>query len=172
MKNLISVAVLMPKEEIKKHPEYKERKLIAMAERIGRDLYEQGKMDIREDGVTSFFFNEESVRIIMSLKVPSYSEIVIPNVTKNTSEIAHCDRFICEKCGIHLKDWARVKVEEYEDGYKDEGLYEYEFEYCPNCGAKVVNNKEDNINTNNCAVWSKGKCYFNGRNENDSKAEM
>ena len=138
MKNLISVAVLMPKEEIKKHPEYKERKLIAMAERIGRDLYEQGKMDISENDMKSLFFGEESVRIIMSLKVPSYSEIVIPNVTKNTSEIAHCDRFICEKCGIHLKDWARVKVEEYEDGYKEEGLYEYEFEYCPNCGAKVV----------------------------------
>jgi hypothetical protein len=24
----------------------------------------------------------------------------------------------------------------------------------------------------NCAVWSNGKCYFNGRNDNDSKAEM
>ena len=138
MKNLISVAVLMPKEEIKKHPEYKERKLIAMAEKIGRDLYEQGKMDISEDDMTPIFFGKESVRIIMSLKVPSYSEIIMPNLTKNTSEIAHCDRFICEKCAIHLKDWARVKIEEYEDGYKEEGLYEYEFEYCPNCGAKVV----------------------------------
>jgi len=138
LRNLISVAELIPKEDIKRHPEYKDRKLIAMAERIGRELYEQGKMDIKEDDMTSFFFGEGSVRIIMSLKVPSYSEIVIPNVTKNTSEIAHCDKFICEKCGIHLKDWARVKVEEYEDGYKDEGLYEYEFEYCPNCGAKVV----------------------------------
>lgn len=24
----------------------------------------------------------------------------------------------------------------------------------------------------NCAVWSDGKCYYNGRNENDSKAKM
>lgn len=138
MRNLISVAELIPKKDIEKYPELKEKKLIAMAEKIGRGLYEHGKMDISEDDMTPVFFGEESVRIIMSLKVPSYSEIVIPNVTKNTSEIAHCDRFICEKCGIHLKDWARVKVEEYEDGYKDEGLYEYEFEYCPNCGAKVV----------------------------------
>lgn len=138
MKNLMSVAELIPKKDIEKYPEFKEKKLIAMAEKIGRGLYEQGKMDIREEDMTPLFFGGESVRIIMSLKVPSYSEIVIPNVTKNTSEIAHCDRFICEKCGIHLKDWARVKVEEYEDGYKEEGLYEYEFEYCPNCGAKVV----------------------------------
>lgn len=138
MRNLISVAELMPKETIKKYPEYKKEKLMAMAEEIGRGLYEQGKMDISESDMTSFFFGEESVRIIMSLKVPSYPKVEIPNVTKNTSEIAHCDRFICEKCGIHLKDWARVKVEEYEDGYKEEGLYEYEFEYCPNCGAKVV----------------------------------
>lgn len=143
-----------------------------MAEKIGRELYEHGKMDIREEDMT-VFFGKENVRIIMSLKVPSYSEsIIMPNVTKNTSEIAHCDRFICEKCGIHLKDWARVEIEEYEDGYKDEGLYEYEFEYCPNCGAKVVNNMEDNINTKNCAVWSKGKCYFNRRNKNDSKTKM
>ena len=137
MRNLISVAELMSKEGIKKYPEYKKKKLIEMAEKIGRELYERGKMDIREEDMT-VFFGKENVRIIMSLKVPSYSEIVIPNVTKNTSEIAHCDRFICEKCGIHLKDWARVKIEEYEDGYKDEDLYEYEFEYCPNCGAKVV----------------------------------
>lgn len=138
MKNLISVAELIPREDIKKRPKYKEKKLIAMAERIGRALYEQGKMDISVDDMTSLFFGEDSVRIIMSLKVPSYSKVEIPNVTKNTSEIAHCDRFICEKCGIHLKDWARVKIEEYEDGYKEEGLYEYEFEYCPNCGAKVA----------------------------------
>ena len=138
MRNLISVSGLISKKNVEKYPEYKKKILIEMAEKIGRELYKQGKMDISEEDMTLSFFGEESVRIIMSLKVPSYSEIVIPNVTKNTSEIAHCDKFICEKCGIHLKDWARVKVEKYEDGYKDEGLNEYEFEYCPNCGAKVV----------------------------------
>ena len=138
MRNLISVAELITKKDIEKYPEFKEKKLIAMAEKIGRGLYEQGKLDISVEDMTTLFFGKESVRIIMSLKIPSYSEIIMPNVTKNTSQIAHCDRFICEKCGIHLKDWARVKVKEYEDGYKDEGLYEYEFEYCPNCGAKVV----------------------------------
>lgn len=138
MRNLMSVAALIPKEDFKKCPEYKKKKLMAMAERIGREIYEQGKMDISEEDMTLSPLGEESVRIIMSLKVPSYSKIIMPNVTKNTSEIAHCDRFICEKCGIHLKDWARVKVEEYEDGYKEEALNEYEFEYCPNCGAKVV----------------------------------
>lgn len=83
MKNLMSVAELIPKKDIEKYPEFKEKILIAMAEKIGRGLYEQGKMDIREEDMTSLFFGGESVRIIMSLKVPSYSEIVIPNVTKN-----------------------------------------------------------------------------------------
>lgn len=55
--------------------------------------------------------------------------------TKNLSQIAHCDEFICEKCGIHLTGWVRVKIEEYEDGYNDNALYE--FEYCPDCGYKT-----------------------------------
>ena len=62
--------------------------------------------------------------------------------TKNLSQIAHCDEFICEKCGIHLKGWVRVKTEEYEDGYNDNALYEYEFEYCPNCGYKTEEAKQ------------------------------
>jgi hypothetical protein len=46
LRNLISVAELITKKDIEKYPEFKEKKLIAMAEKIGRGLYEQGKLDI------------------------------------------------------------------------------------------------------------------------------
>lgn len=51
------------------------------------------------------------------------------NTCHNIAEENPVDEFVCSKCGIHLYDWIRVRDEDY---------YEYEFKYCPNCGAKVV----------------------------------
>ena len=51
------------------------------------------------------------------------------NTCQNITEKDLVDDFVCSKCGIHLYDWVRVC---------DEDWYEYEFKYCPNCGAKVV----------------------------------
>ena len=47
------------------------------------------------------------------------------------------DEFICEKCGIHLKDYIKVVIDEDNEGYVDELHYEYEPKYCPECGRKV-----------------------------------
>ena len=63
--------------------------------------------------------------------------LYLVGITKNLSEVAFCDNFICQHCGIHLKDWCKVEEETYEDGYVDEALYEYEFKFCPECGAKI-----------------------------------
>ena len=56
----------------------------------------------------------------------------IRETTENVSIVAHCDCFICKRCGVHLEHWSRVKTEE---GHTD--LYEYEFKFCPECGARV-----------------------------------
>lgn len=57
------------------------------------------------------------------------------NVNTNYGE---CDQFVCSNCSIELQDWSRI--ERNEDG--DDIIYhEYEFKYCPNCGAKI-NEKE------------------------------
>lgn len=50
------------------------------------------------------------------------------NHTKNLSTFAFSDEFICENCGIHLAEWIKLDVEDYE---------EYEFKFCPECGAKL-----------------------------------
>lgn len=44
-----------------------------------------------------------------------------------------CDQFICSNCGIEFQDWHAV--ERSEDG--DITFHEYEFKYCPNCGARI-----------------------------------
>ena len=57
------------------------------------------------------------------------------NKTRNISNLNDVDGFICAECGIQLKDWSRIVTDE-DTG--DEFCYEYSFEYCPNCGRKVV----------------------------------
>ena len=50
------------------------------------------------------------------------------------SDYAECDQFVCSNCGIELQDWLRVERDE-DDG--DITYHPYEFNYCPNCGAKI-----------------------------------
>jgi len=47
------------------------------------------------------------------------------------------NEFICKKCGVYLKDYIQVVIDEDNDGYIDEQHYEYEPKFCPECGAKV-----------------------------------
>lgn len=49
-----------------------------------------------------------------------------------------CDEFICHKCGIHIEDWKRIKIDP-DDGEKE--LCEYTFKHCPECGAKIIIHK-------------------------------
>lgn len=50
-------------------------------------------------------------------------------------DYAECDQFVCSNCGIELQDWHRVERDE-DDG--DITYHEYEFKYCPNCGARIT----------------------------------
>ncbi len=52
------------------------------------------------------------------------------NVTKNHP----VDEFICSECGAIFRDTALIVVDE-DDG--DELYYEFAFNYCPRCGAKI-----------------------------------
>lgn len=55
--------------------------------------------------------------------------------TENMATVS--DEFICKKCGIYLKDYIKVVMNEDNDGYIDEQHYDYEPKFCPECGAKV-----------------------------------
>lgn len=54
---------------------------------------------------------------------------------KNISEMHPVDGFTCSECGISLEDYCEKEVDE-ENG--DITYREYVIKYCPNCGAKVV----------------------------------
>lgn len=53
--------------------------------------------------------------------------------TTNNSAVAHCDKFICRECGICLMDWVEMRIDE--DG--EDSICDYEFKFCPECGAKI-----------------------------------
>lgn len=53
---------------------------------------------------------------------------------RNVTKKHPVDEFICSECGIVLVDYERLEIDK-DDG--DENYYEYEFRFCPNCGAKM-----------------------------------
>lgn len=59
---------------------------------------------------------------------------------KNISNQHPVDEFICSECKLIMRDLTRVEIDEDADG--DESYLEFEFRYCPRCGAKVVDQKQ------------------------------
>ena len=56
------------------------------------------------------------------------------NDNRNYHEV---DEFRCSVCGLHLEDWERHVHDE-----GAEFIREYEFKYCPECGAKMKGGAE------------------------------
>ena len=62
-------------------------------------------------------------------EVPAADVAPVVHGYNDNQEYYATDEFKCSVCGLHLEDWIRLD---------DEGnCYEYEFKYCPNCGAKM-----------------------------------
>ena len=57
---------------------------------------------------------------------------------KNETKENKKDEFICSNCKSIYIGFERVEIE---DGEKE--YYETELEYCPSCGAKVIDEKEE-----------------------------
>ena len=75
---------------------------------------------------------ERSALIVDQMKPEDVQPIT---QTENMSTVAFCDRFICKNCDIHLENWVKVVIDP-DDGERYH--YEYEFKFCPECGAKIV----------------------------------
>ena len=67
-------------------------------------------------------------------KVPE-ADVQPTRYTTNESGMSHHDRFICQTCGIALQNCKRVVPNASEENMFD---YEYEFKFCPECGAKIT----------------------------------
>lgn len=100
--------------------------------------YLNGYLDsIGEDADTLFNRGQRralinSIQDILAIKPTDVQPVVD---TENMAIVS--DEFICKKCGIYLKDYIKVVMDEDNDGYIDEQHYEYEPKFCPECGAKV-----------------------------------
>ena len=57
---------------------------------------------------------------------------------KNLTENNPVDEFICSNCGFMMEDFIEKWIDE-DDG--DVTYHEFEIQYCPNCGAKVEDEK-------------------------------
>ncbi len=55
-------------------------------------------------------------------------------------DYAECDQFVCSKCGIELQGWSRIERDP-DDG--EEYHCEYIFKRCPECGAKMDEDMEE-----------------------------
>ena len=81
---------------------------------------------------------QDETKIFVEMTKTQYEEIkkALSDIkTKHAENLADVsDRFICSRCGIHLEDCTRFVYDEDSD---DTSHYEYEFKFCPECGAEV-----------------------------------
>lgn len=86
----------------------------------------------------------DDVRVRIGLKAGSSlvaNPDNVPSVTpapkkchNENKDYDDCDQFVCSNCGIELQDWHQVERDE---DYGNVSYHEYEFRFCPNCGAKI-----------------------------------
>lgn len=59
----------------------------------------------------------------------------------NESEYNLVDGFECSNCGIIIENYNEIEIDE--DDSEDRCMKEYAPRYCPNCGRKIVEEKEN-----------------------------
>ena len=84
-----------------------------------KDDYESGLMDIAERLYNAGFRKQSE--------------------GENISQMHPSDEFICEKCGLIIRECCRYEIDE-DDG--DEICYEFPYRFCPRCGMKVKGGAE------------------------------
>lgn len=106
---------------------------------------EEAIEEIRDHAIVIDFRPRKAIEALRILykALNEYKSSCEVKCTINKSDVANCDKFICRECGICLQDWVRVVPVEYDDGYIDYEHHEYEFEFCPNCGRKIVEEGSD-----------------------------
>ena len=65
-----------------------------------------------------------------------YKEVKLgENITKNHP----VDEFICSECGFIARECHRIEIDE---EYGDATIFEYEYRFCPRCGADMRGEKD------------------------------
>lgn len=69
---------------------------------------------------------------ILEKQTPA-ADVVEVKHGENITKMYPTDEFICSECGLIMRDFEEILVDE----ENDECHYEFEFKYCPQCGAKM-----------------------------------
>lgn len=104
-----------------------------MDEYIEREalISEFKRLGLGENSLIEKFFADGVYSVIENFPTADVAPVVHG---KNITKRHPVDEFVCSECGIILFDYERLEIDEDED---DESCYEYEFKFCPNCGAKM-----------------------------------
>lgn len=94
---------------------------------------------IRKDKAIEYAQWEGAYKVVMCLEEMKAADVQPVIETENVAIVS--DEFICKECGIHIKNFIKVVMEEDNSGYIDERHYDYEPKFCPECGAKIKNVK-------------------------------
>ena len=111
-------------------------RLLALIENMKKSIcYQENSTQIAINVIEGMIFNLPTVdKTEWHL---NYLPPVTPAPKKCHNEnhdYAECDQFVCSNCGIELQDWHRVE-RDIDTG--DITYHQYEFKYCPNCGARM-----------------------------------
>ena len=114
-----------------------------MAEYVDRDLLLDGMA-----GLVPYWIDDSDEQYLQGLtsaynlicNAPSADVRPVVRGKNATEEYDEVDQFICSECGIILEGYIRKEVDE-DDG--DETYHEYRFNYCPNCGANVIGDRNE-----------------------------
>ena len=74
-----------------------------------------------------------AVKVETILKAPT-ADVIEVRHGENITEMHPVDEFICSECGLIARECHRYEIDP-DDG--DEICYEFEYRYCPRCGAKI-----------------------------------
>lgn len=86
---------------------------------------------IQQAYMTGFISGIENHKSVISPKRSKNKPKAV--VTKNRSSVK--GEYICGDCGLHIKGWSRVI---YDRDDRELLSYEYDFAFCPGCGAKIL----------------------------------
>lgn len=101
--------------------------------RYAHDIAEHNR--IHQEKEPQAVFISEALDIVSDLlRKIADEEVSLVGNTVNEATVAHCDEYICKRCGTYLEGWSRVEID---DDFLDRTYYEYEFSFCPECGAKI-----------------------------------
>ena len=99
-------------------------------------FYEEGNCLLLDEDVLECDMNCDMCTFVEALYNAGYRK---QGEGENISQMHPSDEFICEKCGIIIRDCCRYEIDE-DDG--DETCFEFPYKFCPRCGLKVKGGAE------------------------------